>query len=510
MHCGQCGKSIDADSKFCTNCGAPFAPAADDKIAGASAPPVTAPPPPPTRAGPATPSFGASASGAAASAGAALSNVDAAGIIARAKNILLTPRTEWPVISAESRTSAEVWMGYVAPLVAISAIAGGLGMMVFGITVPLLGTIRVGPVPTIAHVIMQFVMTFVGLFVLSLIINALAPTFGGQKDSLRALKTAAYSFTPAWVGGLLTLFPALGIIAGLIGLYGLYLLYLGLPVMMRSAQEKAVGYTAVVVLCAIVISIVVSLAVGAVLTMMGMGVAGIGGGALSRSDRGADQAAVVLSTLMGGKSDADKARMKEALGNLQKMGEQAEKAQQSARAAGKDPGTAAANSVDLSTALAAVGTMASGGKDVKPVDFHALKDLLPQDIAGLARREASGQSGEAAGMKGSSATARYTDAGNASLTLEIADLGSLSGLAGLATKFNPNMEKETDSGFERTRTVNGQMLHQKYDRRSKSGEYDMMIANRFTVTAHGNNISEDALAAAVKSVDVERLAALAK
>ncbi|MEP7060800.1 MAG: Yip1 family protein [Betaproteobacteria bacterium] len=468
------------------------------------------PPPPPTRAGPATSSFGASASGAAVSAGAALSNVDAAGIIARVKNILLAPRTEWPVISVEAKTSAEVWMGYVAPLVAISAIAGGLGMMVFGITVPLLGTIRVGPVPTIAHVVMQFVMTFVGLFVLSLIINTLAPTFGGQKDSLRALKTAAYSFTPAWVGGLLTVFPALGIIAGLIGLYGLYLLYLGLPVMMRSAQEKAVGYTAVVVLCAIVIGIVVSLTVGAILTMMGMGVAGIGSGALSRSDRGADQAAVVLSNLMGGKSDADKARMKEALGNLQKMGEQAEKAEKSARAAGKDPGAAAANSVDFSTALAAVGTMASGGKDVKPVDFHALKDLLPQDVAGLARREASGQSGEAAGMKGSSATARYADAGNASLTLEIADLGSLSGLAGLATKFNPNMEKETDSGYERTRTVNGQMLHQKYDRQSKSGEYDMMIANRFTVTAQGSNVSEGALAAAVKSVDVNRLAALAK
>ncbi len=513
MHCGQCGKTIDADSKFCTNCGAAVAPATGNRNAGASAAPVTPPPPPlplPTRAGPATSSFGASASGAAASAGAALSNVDAAGIIARVKNILLAPRTEWPVISVEAKTSAEVWMGYVAPLVAISAIAGGLGMMVFGITVPLLGTIRVGPVPTIAHVVMQFVMTFVGLFVLSLIINTLAPTFGGQKDSLRALKTAAYSFTPAWVGGLLTVFPALGIIAGLIGLYGLYLLYLGLPVMMRSAQEKAVGYTAVVVLCAIVIGIVVSLTVGAILTMMGMGVAGIGSGALSRSDRGADQAAVVLSNLMGGKSDADKARMKEALGNLQKMGEQAEKAEKSARAAGKDPGAAAANSVDFSTALAAVGTMASGGKDVKPVDFHALKDLLPQDVAGLARREASGQSGEAAGMKGSSATARYADAGNASLTLEIADLGSLSGLAGLATKFNPNMEKETDSGYERTRTVNGQMLHQKYDRQSKSGEYDMMIANRFTVTAQGSNVSEGALAAAVKSVDVNRLAALAK
>ena len=56
------------------------------------------------------------------------------------------------------------------------------------------------------------------------------------------------------------------------------------------------------------------------------------------------------------------------------------------------------------------------------------------------------------------------------------------------------MEKETDSGYERTRTVNGQMMHQQYDRQSKSGEYDVLIGNRFTVTAQGSNVSEDELA----------------
>ena len=511
MHCGQCGKTIDADSKFCVNCGAPITSAAAPAPASAS---PSAPPPPlqPAAATSTGSNFGATASSAAAAAGAALGKVDAAGIVARVKAILLTPRTEWPVISAENKPSADVWMGYVAPLVAISAIAGGLGMMLFGIHVPLLGSIKVGPIPTIAHVVMQFVMTFFGLFVLALIINALAPTFGGQKDSSRALKVAAYSMTPAWVGGLLTIVPALGVIGGLIGLYGLYLLYLGLPVMMKSAREKAAGYTAVVVLCAIVIGFVVSLVVGSILGLMGMGMgmSGLGGGTLSQSDRGTDQAASVLSSMMGGKSDADKARMKDAINQIAKMGEQAEQAEKTAKASGRDPGAAAANTVDLSKALAAVGTMATGGKEVKPVDFHALKDMLPESVAGLSRREASGQSGEAVGMKGSSATARYADAGNGSLTLEISDLGSLAGLAGLATKMTPNMEKETDTGYERTRTVNGQMMHQRYDRQSKSGQVDVMISNRFTVTAQGSNVSEDALVAAVKSVDIDKLAALAK
>ena len=73
--------------------------------------------------------------------------------------------------------------------------------------------------------------------------------------------------------------------------------------------------------------------------------------------------------------------MKEALSSLQKMGAASRAGgEDGASATGKDPGAAAANSVDLSTALAAVGTMASGGKDVKPVDFHALKDLLPASV----------------------------------------------------------------------------------------------------------------------------------
>ena len=49
-------------------------------------------------------------------------------------------------------------------------------------------------------------------------------------------------------------------------------------------------------------------------------------------------------------------------------------------------------------------------------------------------------------MKGSSATANYSDGANAGITIEIADLASLSGLANLATRFDPKMEKETATG----------------------------------------------------------------
>ena len=93
---------------------------------------------------------------------------------------------------------------------------------------------------------------------LAFIINALAPTFGAEKDSGKAFKVAVYSYTPAWIAGALQILPALGLLGIIAALYGLYLLYLGLPALMKAPQDKAVAYTAVVVVCAIVLSVVLT------------------------------------------------------------------------------------------------------------------------------------------------------------------------------------------------------------------------------------------------------------
>jgi ABC-type Na+ efflux pump permease subunit len=39
----------------------------------------------------------------------------------------------------------------------------------------------------------------------------------------------------------------------ILGLYSLYLLYLGLPILMKSPRDKAVAYTAVVIIAAVVL-----------------------------------------------------------------------------------------------------------------------------------------------------------------------------------------------------------------------------------------------------------------
>jgi hypothetical protein len=422
----------------------------------------------------------------------------------------MSPSTEWPVIAAEPTTARDIYLGYVAPLAAIGAIASFIGTTTIGVSVPLLGTVRTPVFPALFGAILHYALTFLGVFVVAFIVDALAPTFNGQRDRLRALKVTAYSFTASWVAAVVTIVPMLGIIAFLAGLYGLYLLYLGLPVLMRNPPDKSVGYTIVVVICTIVLMFILGL--------IAAGVAGIfGGGALGmRGPRGAvqqhqsaDAAAGAVAKMLGGNDAADQARMKDALDTLQKMGAQAERAVNAARANGSDPAAASAHAVDMDAAMKAVGTMMAGGKDVHPVDFHALKDLLPASLPGMRRSEASGQSGEAMGMKGSSATAEYAADGGAGITVEIADLGSLTGLATLAARFDPKMEKETATGYERTRTVGGQLVHERYDRQARSGETSVMVGNRFSVTVRGHGVDASQLTGALQAIDMARLPKLA-
>jgi hypothetical protein len=114
--------------------------------------------------------------------------------------------------------------------------------------------------------VVTYLLTLGGVFVLALIIDALAPSFGGTQNQVQALKVSAYSSTASWVAGIFGLVPALGIL-GILGLYSLYLLYLGLPVLMKAPAEKAMGYTVVVIIAAIVLFLVVGLVAGSFMAM---------------------------------------------------------------------------------------------------------------------------------------------------------------------------------------------------------------------------------------------------
>lgn len=384
-----------------------------------------------------------------------------AGLLARVRAILTRPGPTWEVIDGERPTVGSLYVGYLIPLTAAAVIASAIGSSLigagaFGVTV------KVPLVTALIDAVVVFVLSLGFAFVWALVIDALAPTFGGQKDRIQALKVVVYASTASLVAGLFSIIPMLGFVALLGGLYSLYLLYLGLPKLMKAPQEKALPYTAAVVGVGIAIGLV------CVVLLTALGLAGLGGDRL----RGAEVSGTLQ--LPGGQGSVD-------LGKLQDATEKME---------------------------AAADAIKSG--EAPPIsDPDSLKAYLPASVAGFTRGEVSGATAAAAGIEGAEAEGRYAK-GGAMLRLKIVDMGQAGAIASMAGAFNVKSSKESATGYEKMGVVNGRMTTESYDRASKSGEYGVLVGERFMVQARGDGVSMDDLKAAVEAVGLSRLEAAAK
>jgi hypothetical protein len=178
-------------------------------------------------------------------------------LVDRVKNIIMRPSLEWPVIDAEPTTIADIYRSYVVILAAIPPLASAIGQLVFGYH--FFGIVyRPSPTYVICYAVIQYLLSLGTIYVLALIIEALAPSFGGTKDRVSAFKVAAYGWTAAWLAGIFGIIPNLGFL-GLVGLYSLYLIYTGLPVLMKVPADKAVVYVLAVVVAAIVLFFIIGM-----------------------------------------------------------------------------------------------------------------------------------------------------------------------------------------------------------------------------------------------------------
>jgi hypothetical protein len=178
-------------------------------------------------------------------------------IVERVKKILLEPKKEWEIISRETTNTSELYKSYIMPLAAIGPVASIIGMSIMGISMPLAGTFRLPIITSIGSAVVQYILSLVGVYILALIVDFLAPNFSGEKNIDQALKLAAYSYTAGWLSGIFMIVPALGFFM-ILGLYGLYLIYTGIPVLMKAPREKALGYTVTVVIAAVIISVIIA------------------------------------------------------------------------------------------------------------------------------------------------------------------------------------------------------------------------------------------------------------
>ena len=113
-------------------------------------------------------------------------------IIARVKEILLTPKPAWSVIETEETNTAAIYTQYIMILAAIPAVAGFIGMSLFGVS----GfgiSVRVPLMTGLVQMLLRYGLALAMVYVVAMIADALAPSFGGQKNPMSALKLVAYN-----------------------------------------------------------------------------------------------------------------------------------------------------------------------------------------------------------------------------------------------------------------------------------------------------------------------------
>lgn len=384
-----------------------------------------------------------------------------AGLISRVKNILIKPRPEWEAIEGEPTTIRDIYLRYACILAAIPSVCQLIASQVFGRGLPGIITYKPSLVASLGSAILTYILALVGVFIVALIIDALAPSFGAVKNRTQAFKVAAYSSTAAWVGGIFLLLPPLSILAVLAALYGVYLLYLGLPKLMKAPDDKAIAYTGVSILAAIVVYWIAAVIVGSIVA------ATIGFGGLGAADRIAAGSGGVVS--IGGRQ-VDVGKLQDTAREMERTARQ----------------------------------MQSGETSSIPVD--RLQGMLPAALGAMTR---TSMSTDTAGALGSGAHARYEN-GESSIELTIADSAMGGALANLGGAFGVSHTETTVSGYEKVGVVNGRMTQEKYDKSNRSGQYSIVVGKRFMVQATGSQVEMSDLKGAVNALNVGRLEALAK
>lgn len=404
-------------------------------------------------------------------------------IVERVKNILIQPKTEWPVIEREQTSAQALYTGYIMPLAAIGPIAMLVGLSVVGVQVPFMGTTRIPLSSLIPQMLVSYVLGLAGVYVLALIINTLAPSFGGMSNLTQALKVAAYGATAAWVGGIFHLFPLMGVLGLLAALYTLYLLYLGLPVLMKSLPARSLGYTLSVVIAAIVLFVVI--------------------GAISASLVG-----IPMAVTQGREEEQATKHLEQVSKSLESFTKGLEQSSGNTQAASEPPANLGDALQAAGNAMQAFNQAASGGKTVEPVDFRQFKALLPESVEGMQRAEVSGEKSTALGMTISKAEARYTGEDRRVIDVTISDIGTVGGLASLALYAwaNNEIDKESPTSYEKTTMFQGNKAYEKYNKRDRSGEMGVLIDKRFVVEVKGDGVSMEDLKGMLSKLDLAKLA----
>lgn len=391
-----------------------------------------------------------------------LASTDRAALLQRVLDILMRPRDTWLQIDAEDGNPARIYLGYLVFLAAIPAVAGFIGYSLIGVGAFGI-SVRVPVVQGLVSMVVGYVLSLAMVYVLALIANMLAPRFQAQQDMGSAFKLVAYASTAGMLGGVFSILPSLAMLGLLAALYSVYLIYSGIPVLMKAPQEKAVGYTAALVVCGILAGIVVGLAT----SLVTPGARGLGAGMAGMGDTGS-----VALKVPGTDIKIDTGRLEEA---SRKMEE--------AQAKGDTQAAAKAATEMMGAAL--------GGKGGEPFAPKLLRDTLPERVGDLPRTAIEARSESAMGMQFTHVSAQYTHE-DKELEIQIQDLGAVPALrmamAGWATT---TAESENADEVERIYRQGDTTIKESYRKDGSSSDVALMLPNGVMVQAYGRLPVED-------------------
>ena len=250
--------------KFCPNCGAELKPEA--KFCVACGTPVVRETPPPVEQAPQTnyqqqePVYEQAKEASNAFKEAIKGNTN---LVQRVINILTKPKQEWDIIATEQPDVMKLVGGYALILALIPAVSAFIKYAVIGSSFMGYTTRSLGS--GIQNGLVQLLSAVIGVYLLALVIDYLAPSFESQKNFGRSLQLAVYASTPQWIAGILLLVSTtLSLVIVLIGLYAIYLFAVGLPVIKGTPQNKVIGFTALTIIAMVVITVLLGLILAAI------------------------------------------------------------------------------------------------------------------------------------------------------------------------------------------------------------------------------------------------------
>lgn len=164
-------------------------------------------------------------------------------LLERVKNIITKPKEEWQVINGEAKSGMPLIVSYLLPLAALAAIASFIGYSF------LFRGEGIGIKTGLIYAVIAFLQMVISVYISALVTDALAPSFASEKNMNKSIQLIVYAATPAYVGGLLNIIPAIGWLGSLAGgVYSIYVLYLGLPIMKKTPEDKTPIYLIVIIL----------------------------------------------------------------------------------------------------------------------------------------------------------------------------------------------------------------------------------------------------------------------